>query len=192
MCWYSHISKARCNGQVIPTLGVMSFQDLGAIGELLAAFATIGTLIYLAIQIRNNTSAVQAASRQSVANEFRGFNRLFLEYAHDWQRGLRQYPQQDFESKNRFATLVHDLLLTFQSMQALYESKSLESETYEGYRTFVTAVIATPGGTAFWHEWKDTYTPKMVASINIRTDEGTLPDLLEFPQWKPDDPNDTS
>ena len=40
----------------------MNFQDLGSIGELIAAIATVGTLAYLAIQIRHNsrTSAASA------------------------------------------------------------------------------------------------------------------------------------
>ena len=34
----------------------MTIQDLGSIGELIAAIATIATLVYLAIQIRQNTA----------------------------------------------------------------------------------------------------------------------------------------
>jgi len=33
----------------------ITIQDLGSIGELIAAIATIATLAYLAIQIRQNT-----------------------------------------------------------------------------------------------------------------------------------------
>ena len=35
----------------------MTLQDLGSIGELVGALATIATLVYLAIQIRANTRA---------------------------------------------------------------------------------------------------------------------------------------
>ena len=45
----------------------MSIQDLGAIGELLAAVATLATLIYLALQIKQNTRSVQ----NSVADSLR-------------------------------------------------------------------------------------------------------------------------
>ncbi|HVH18917.1 MAG TPA: hypothetical protein VNF72_11495 [Myxococcota bacterium] len=43
----------------------MTLQDLGSIGEIVGAIATVATLIYLAIQIRANTSAVQSAAAQS-------------------------------------------------------------------------------------------------------------------------------
>ena len=46
----------------------MSIQDLGALGELLAALATIATLIYLAMQIRANTRATSAQSRHAISD----------------------------------------------------------------------------------------------------------------------------
>ena len=36
----------------------MTIQDLGSIGELIAAIATIFTLVYLAFQINQNTRAI--------------------------------------------------------------------------------------------------------------------------------------
>jgi hypothetical protein len=39
----------------------MSIQELGSFGELIAAIATVATLVYLAIQIHQNTRAVKAS-----------------------------------------------------------------------------------------------------------------------------------
>ena len=39
----------------------MPIQELGSIGELIAAVATIFTLVYLAFQINQNTRAVKAS-----------------------------------------------------------------------------------------------------------------------------------
>ena len=48
----------------------MTLQDLGSIGEFVAAIATLATLVYLALQIRQNTREAQAASRNSVSQSF--------------------------------------------------------------------------------------------------------------------------
>ena len=45
----------------------MTIQDLGSIGELVAAMATLGTLIYLALQIRQNSQTVKAQTRSNIA-----------------------------------------------------------------------------------------------------------------------------
>jgi len=42
----------------------MNPEDLGNVGEFVAAIATIATLIYLAIQIRQNTAAVRSSTHQ--------------------------------------------------------------------------------------------------------------------------------
>ena len=45
----------------------MTIQDFGSIGELVAAIATVATLFYLAMQIRQGTRATRAASNQARA-----------------------------------------------------------------------------------------------------------------------------
>ena len=63
----------------------MTIQDLGSIGELIAAIATLATLVYLAAQIRQNMRAIMATS-------FMGSQHFFAEiligFVH--QRGSRQ------------------------------------------------------------------------------------------------------
>ena len=170
---------------LILVLGVMqiSIQDLGSIGELLGAVATVGTLAYLAIQIRANTKSVEAASRHSVTKEFRAFNQNLLVYFKAWDEGLLKYPNMDYELQQQFAALFHDLLLFFQSVQALFDSGSLERETFNGYTNFVAMAIRTPGGSAMWEDWKGTYTPKMVATLNEAMGNDSLPDLLDQVQY---------
>jgi len=44
----------------------MTIQDLGNIGQLLAAIATITTLVYLGVQIRQNTRALRSSTFQDI------------------------------------------------------------------------------------------------------------------------------
>ena len=48
----------------------MTIQDLGSIGELIGAVATIATLVYLALQIRQNTQSVRIAAEMDVSHQF--------------------------------------------------------------------------------------------------------------------------
>ena len=45
----------------------MNWEAIGAIGEIVGGAGVIATLIYLAVQIRQNTRSVEAATYQSVA-----------------------------------------------------------------------------------------------------------------------------
>lgn len=48
----------------------VTIQDLGSLGEFVAAVATLATLGYLAVQIRKNTLAVRAGSHHAVSDSF--------------------------------------------------------------------------------------------------------------------------
>jgi hypothetical protein len=42
----------------------MTIQDLGSLGELIAAVATVATLVYLSIQLKRNTRAQRSQTFQ--------------------------------------------------------------------------------------------------------------------------------
>jgi hypothetical protein len=47
----------------------MSIQELGSLGELVAAIATVFTLVYLALQIRENTKIVRSEASRSIRSD---------------------------------------------------------------------------------------------------------------------------
>lgn len=51
-----------------PLGGVVNWEAVGAVGQVVGAAGVIASLIYLAIQIRQNTRSVEAATYQSVAD----------------------------------------------------------------------------------------------------------------------------
>ena len=61
----------------------MSIQDLGSIGEFIAAIATLVTLVYLAMQIRHNTRALHQTSERTIE-----------EHASRWRENLIQHPER--------------------------------------------------------------------------------------------------
>ena len=46
----------------------MTISDLGSLGELIAAIATVATLIYLAAQIRQNTNQLKGEANREINN----------------------------------------------------------------------------------------------------------------------------
>ena len=52
----------------------MTIVELGALGEFVAAIAVVITLIYLALQIRQNTRATHAASFHAITDSFNHVN----------------------------------------------------------------------------------------------------------------------
>ena len=58
----------------------MSLEDLGNIGELIAAIGVIASLIYLAVQIRQNTMQITQNTKTVRSATFRGATQLFTQF----------------------------------------------------------------------------------------------------------------
>jgi hypothetical protein len=57
----------------------MNIQDMGSIGELIAAAAIIATSIYLARQVRANTKVTQTASRVEITRDYCDMNNALFD-----------------------------------------------------------------------------------------------------------------
>ena len=153
---------------------------LGNLGDFIGGVAVIVTIIYLAIQVRGNTSALRTRSRQDIVESFRAFYRPLLEnpeLSQVYLGGLRKFPDLPQPSRLQFAAYMNDHALHFQGAFALYESGALDEETYRAYLDYFAAHLATPGGSAYWSETRSLYPSHMAAALDERLSAGSLPTL---------------
>lgn len=170
----------------------MNLDTLGNLGDFIGGIAVVVTLIYLATQIRQNTSALKTASRQAIASGYRESNRLRLDPAAGlaWAKGLTSFPELPFEERNLFGTLMIDEALFFQGAFALYESGQLEEPTYAAYLDWFSSVADTPGGRVWWETTgRPIFVPGMVSAVDRRLATGGLHDVRELPALRLDDPS---
>jgi hypothetical protein len=161
-------------------------EDLGNLGDFIGGIAVVATLMYLAVQIRHNTAALNKASRQEIAESFRAFQRPFAQHeavAELFLRGLRGYAELSQPERFQFGCLMTDQGLHFQEAFALHESGSLDQETYETYLNLFAGFLACPGGHAYWAELSELYPPRMAAAVDRRLAAGELPALLELKMY---------
>ncbi len=147
-------------------------------------------MIYLALQIRHNTAALQTASRQAIAAGYRDSNRLRLDprTALAFAKGLSSVSDLPFEDRNLFVVVVNDEALFFQGAFALYESGQLEESTYKAYLDWFASVVATPGGTVWWEEvGRPIFAPAMVHAVAQRLEAGGLLDIRQLLHIRLDD-----
>lgn len=157
---------------------------LGDLGDFIGGIAVVVTLVYLAVQLRQNTAALRASSWQEVvsgcrkAARFRGKPKNSLA----WAKGLSHYPNIPFEDMNRFNSMVTDEALFYQGVFALYESGQLDKRVYEAYLNWFASIIATPGGTQWWQKiGKPIFVQTMVDEVDTRLSEGGLHDIRNIP-----------
>jgi hypothetical protein len=157
-------------------------EELGNIGDFVGGLAVVITLIYLAIQIRHNTNAVETASRQDVTSGFREWNRLSLEPKNmaALVAGMRRYPDLASDQKWIFSSMVNDQAHHLESAFALFEAGMLKEDIYSAYLDFFCAIMATPGGAAWWSEVGGLHVAPLVSSVDTRLLRGDLPNVLDL------------
>ncbi len=91
----------------------MNWDAIGAVGEVVGGVAVIATLLYLAIQIRQNAQSVRNAASLSVNEGLAEINRRLsedAEFTDLWLRGLKDYRGLTDVERARFAAYALDMM----------------------------------------------------------------------------------
>ncbi len=139
----------------------MTIQDLGSIGEFVAAIATVATLAYLAAQIRQNTKQARlATTREVVASIQAGFAPLYSPgYVRIWRLGRYHPGQLDEDEQQAFEMLLERQLSNFQNLVYQYDSDTFDQELFQSTLAFFRGLVSTPGGAAWWRDHSSGFTP---------------------------------
>ncbi len=115
----------------------MNIQDLGALGELVAAAATVATLMYLAAQIRQNNRNLQEATSASINQGWASINSRLTsdeKFAEIFIRGREDLAALDAVELERFRAFVQDILnmaVYEDGLQASHNIRSLHFDAFE-------------------------------------------------------------
>jgi hypothetical protein len=142
----------------------MSLEDLGNIGEFVAAMAVLSSIIYLALQIRQNTAAAATSTYDSVMG---GYNELNLTIASDPDLGrivhVGMYTPDSLDENERirFAFTIRAVSNQYLKLLRLHEKGVFPPNEWETYGRELAQIYRTPGGSVFRSEnllYADLYT----------------------------------
>ncbi len=148
----------------------MTIQDLGSLGELIAAVATIATLFYLAMQIRASTVVARAEAQrgaQSAAVPTQLAIAQDPELAALFLRGLADYPNLDPVEATRFALLLPSLLDGVMRIMRDSELGLADDDDVELARATVKRFLSARGGRAWFEDYASSL-PKPFARFVAR------------------------
>jgi hypothetical protein len=133
----------------------MSLDDLGNIGEFLGALGVIASLIYLAIQIRQNTRSVRASTFHGAASRAADLTRAIAEekeLAHIYRTGMAGLDQLDDDDERlRFMMFLSTMFRQFEDLFFQYRAGTISSESWDAWRYSLRLQISNPGFSPFWN-----------------------------------------
>lgn len=134
----------------------MTIEDLGNIGELIAAIATLITLAYLAVQIRQNTKSVLGATAQSHVHLELDTGTLVIQNASIYLRGCKDLSDLNEEEKIVFERIVVAEMSLLASAFIQYQNGLLD--TFDPFlNDWKLTYLPHPGFQSVWATQKGTY-----------------------------------
>jgi hypothetical protein len=156
----------------------MNWEMLAAIGQLATVFIGIPSLIYLALQIREQTSerrqsAVHALTVQwgdltCALHEDPEFGAVFL-------RGLESFTELDAVSKLRFSAFFNRLINVFEGMYFSHADGTLMGSSWDKIERTMSDFIAYRGVQDWWKTRKHWHTEEFGRVVDAIIAKGTEP-----------------
>ena len=138
----------------------LTLQDLGNLGEFVGSIGVVTSLLYLAIQIRQNTrsvrtSAYQAAVSSSVEMGAGVANTESL--AELWMKGAHDYATLEGPERFRFGAYCYSLFRSYENLFYQHEQGTVDSDLWRGFHNMLVRDLKTPGHVAWWDSQKNIF-----------------------------------
>ena len=161
----------------------MSLEDLGNIGEFVAAVAVVISLIYLAVQIRQNTSqivqnthAVKVASADSHLQygvQFRGQIIESADVARVWRTGMEAVESLNEDDRLRFFLLMMNAFASMENRFLHAQEGIVPGERWNAWRNALQLYLSEPGPREWWISRKSLFTPGFIEEVESVISEVT-------------------
>jgi len=151
----------------------VDWEAVGAAGEILGAVGVMVTLGYLAVQIRQNTRALRAASIDSmttIANDTRANLFNDPEVTAIYVNGLSERePLNDLE-RERFRLLMTNALWALWNTYA--QAQLGNAQAWEAQKPLLRRFLSQPGGEWYWKTYKNEFSPDFQAEVDLVLKDG--------------------
>lgn len=140
----------------------MDLEQLANIGEFVSGLAVIASLIYLAVQIRQNTKTVKSST---LAANTEIWSTMLLSLSDKdnvpaFTYGYFPVEQVDPSKFTQFQLQCRAFFVSMEQQHYQYVHGTLDADTYEGYaRSICNTILAFPGFRVYWEMYSDDFSP---------------------------------
>jgi len=146
----------------------LTLSDVGNLAEAFAAIGVIVSLIYLALQIQQNTNALRASSYQDVANGVTEFQMLVAQnksLARIYLKGAEDPGQLTPEERTQFGMYLGMYFARFDTALELYHRGMIDDKAMTPYTRFMLYTLKMPGVADYWKQYQHFFSDDMRSYI---------------------------
>ena len=159
----------------------MTLEDLGNLGDFIGGIAVIVTLIYLAVQVRQNnrllqanTSSVRAASSIAINERLVGVNQSLIEdpsLAEIFVRELSSPGSIEGADRVRLDTLLQSMFISLENILKLAQAGTIEPKDWEPWSRHLRNWLRNPAVRAWWSRQQSPFGEDFARQVRVLLDE---------------------
>ena len=147
----------------------MDIPELGAIGELVGGVAVVASLLYVGIQLRQNTALSRAATASESLNQSAEFSQavaLDRDTAALYFRGIEEPDSLDRDEKSQFFFILMAIMRRYENSEFQLRQGLLPQSSWQGFHGNLVSIATRPGFTWWWARAERGFSPEYRALVN--------------------------
>jgi len=157
----------------------MTWDEIVAVSQLVAALGVILSLIFLAIQLQQNTKAVRASSIQNLVQILSATAQTAVDNEYLVPLMLKANSTESLSAEER-ARLHFWFVMCFRRFEGVYFQKHwglVDSAAIAGFERSNVSILASRSGRVFWEGAKGIFNSEFVAYMDKQLERDDTRDL---------------
>ena len=138
----------------------MNWDAIGAIGEIIGAIAVVVSIVYLALQVRQNSAHVRSSGYQGAvqsANQFLESLTSDPDSRRIFTAALDTFDDLNEDEQVVARMLFMQLFMYYEAFYYQYLEGVVHDEIWEGRKIMMLNMLGSPAISSWWESWRVIY-----------------------------------
>lgn len=141
----------------------MTLADAAALAQIAGVLLVLGSLVFVGVQIRQQTLATKAQTEQAIAANWTELGALITENAEPFTKGLLSsdptFSALDDADRMRFLTVTFGLFKHYENMFLQFRKGRVEEADWTPWSNHIQMYFHQPGVQSWWSIRKAAFSP---------------------------------
>ena len=141
----------------------MNWDAVGALGQVVGAFAVVLTLVYLAAQVRQNTRGMRRVATAEATAAFREWGQHIIADTSMRQvyiKGLRGLENLSEDEKALFWGIIFNVFKIAEQLHFQHFSGAMDTGVWTGWEYVLRGILTTSGCQQYYQERRRSFSPR--------------------------------
>ena len=141
----------------------MNWNAIAAVGEILGAAAVVISLVYVAVQVRQNTKALHRSASADAVAAIRDWNRDIAvnpELNRVYRDGVEGLESLTADDRAQFGVVVFNLFKTFEDLHYQYLNGAMDPVIWSGWENIARVSLTSPGCREYYESRHSYFNPR--------------------------------